>query len=73
MNNEEHKCLSRFRPLLRGNSPTSSGLILMETSVTKGEQSTQLVHVLKGDWISCPLPEGKRSFYMWSWGPLIMV
>jgi hypothetical protein len=35
----EHKSLPWSRPLLRGNSPTSSGLILMETSVAKGEYS----------------------------------
>jgi hypothetical protein len=27
------------------NSPTSNGLILMKTEVTKGEQSARLVHV----------------------------
>jgi hypothetical protein len=37
--NNEHKSLSWFRPVVGGNSPTSNGLILMETSVTKGEQS----------------------------------
>jgi hypothetical protein len=31
--NNEHKGLHWFKPLLRGNSPRSSGLILMETSV----------------------------------------
>jgi hypothetical protein len=43
--NNEHKDLSWFRPLLGDNSPTSSGLILKETSVTNGEQSAQLVRV----------------------------
>jgi hypothetical protein len=37
-------------------------LILMDTSVTKGDQSAQLVHVLKGVWISCLLPEGRSPF-----------
>jgi hypothetical protein len=46
--NNEHKSLSWFRLLLRGNSPTSNRLILMETSVTKGEQSARVVHMLMG-------------------------
>jgi hypothetical protein len=58
LTNNEHKCLSWFKPLLGGNSPTSSGLILMETSVIEGEHSAQLVCMLKGVWILCPLPEG---------------
>jgi hypothetical protein len=33
---------------LVGNSPTSSGLILMKTNVTKDEQNARLVHVLNG-------------------------
>jgi hypothetical protein len=43
--NEEHIDLSWFGPLCGGNSPTSSGLILIKTGVTKGEQIAQLVHV----------------------------
>jgi hypothetical protein len=35
--NNKHKSLSWFRSLLGGNNPMSSGLILMETSVTKGD------------------------------------
>jgi hypothetical protein len=37
--NEEHTNVSWFKHLRGGNSPTSSGLILMKTGVTKGEQS----------------------------------
>jgi hypothetical protein len=36
----------------------SSMMKLMKTCVTNGEQSARLVHVLKGVWISCRLPEG---------------
>jgi hypothetical protein len=36
----------------------SSGLILRETSVIEGEKSARVVHVLKGVWILCLLPEG---------------
>jgi hypothetical protein len=43
--NEEHIDLSWFGPLRGGNSPTFSGLILMKTGVTKGEQITQVVHM----------------------------
>jgi hypothetical protein len=43
--NKEHKGLSLFRPLLGGNSSRSSGLILMEIGVTKGEPSARLVCV----------------------------
>jgi hypothetical protein len=43
--NNGHKDLSWFKPLLESNSHMSSGLILMETSVTEDEQSTRLVHV----------------------------
>jgi hypothetical protein len=49
-------------PSLGGNSPTSSGLILMETCVTMGEQSASLVCVWKGSGSHVPLPEGQRSF-----------
>jgi hypothetical protein len=45
LTNNEHKSLSWFRPLLGGNSHTSSGLILMKMSVIKGEQSAQVVHM----------------------------
>jgi hypothetical protein len=45
-------------PSLRGNNHMSSGLILMETSVTKGEQSARLIHVLKGSGSRVPLAEG---------------
>jgi hypothetical protein len=43
--NEEHTDLSWFRTLHEGNSPTSSGLILIEICVTKGEHSAQLIRV----------------------------
>jgi hypothetical protein len=56
--NNEHKSLSWFRPLLGGNSPMSNGLILMKTSVIKGEQSARVVHMLKGSGSHVPLPEG---------------
>jgi hypothetical protein len=36
MNNEAHNDLSRFSPLLRDNSPTSSGLILKMNMCYKG-------------------------------------
>jgi hypothetical protein len=36
-----------FRPIFEINSPTSSRMILMKTSITMGEQSAQEVHVLK--------------------------
>jgi hypothetical protein len=49
------------------------GWYWVKTDVTRGEQSAQMVHVLKGVWISCPLSEGLESFYRWSWGPLTMV
>jgi hypothetical protein len=42
---EEYTNLSWFRPLHGGNSHTSSGFMLMETYVTKGEHSARLVHV----------------------------
>jgi hypothetical protein len=58
MNKKTHKNLSWFRPLLGGNSPMSSVLILKEISVTEGEQSAQIVHVLKGVWIWSPLSKG---------------
>jgi hypothetical protein len=44
----------------------------METSVTKGEQSAQLVH-MKGGLDLVPLPDGLRFLYRQSWGPLTMV
>jgi hypothetical protein len=33
----------------------------MKIGVTRGGQSVQLVHMLKGDRIPCPLPEGSAS------------
>jgi hypothetical protein len=38
LKNKEHKNLYWFRPLVKGNIPTSSGLILIEIGVIKGEQ-----------------------------------
>jgi hypothetical protein len=44
-NYKAHYSLSSFRPLLEGNSPTSSSLILKMNSGYNGdEQSTQEVH-----------------------------
>jgi hypothetical protein len=61
--------LSGFKPLRRGNSPKSSGLILSKISVIRGEQSAQKVCVLKRVWISCLLPEVLKSFLRRSWDP----
>jgi hypothetical protein len=35
----------------------------VKTCVTRGEQSARMVHMLKGVWISCLLPDGQESFY----------
>jgi hypothetical protein len=51
----------------------SSEMILKKTSVTRGEQSVGMVHMLKGVLISCLLLEGKVSFYRQSYGPRTMV
>jgi hypothetical protein len=45
-------------PSLEGNSPMSSRMVLMKTSVTRGEQGARLVRVLKGVWNSSPMPKG---------------
>jgi hypothetical protein len=72
MNNEQTQIYPSSGPSLEV-SPTSNRLILNETSVTVGEQSARVVHVLKGVWISCLLFEGKKSIYRQSWGPLTKV
>jgi hypothetical protein len=41
--------------------------------VVTGEQSVQMVHMLKGVWISCLLSKGYESFYRRSWGSPTMV
>jgi hypothetical protein len=43
--NKEHNDLSWFSLLFEGNSPTSSGLILMKIAVIKGKQSARLVYI----------------------------
>jgi hypothetical protein len=45
-----HNDQSWFKPLLGGNSPMSSGLILkMNRCYKRGEQRAQEVHVVKGE------------------------
>jgi hypothetical protein len=59
VNYEAHYDLSWFRPLLEGNSPTSSGLILKINRCYKGvSKRLRCSHGEKGKWISYPLPEG---------------
>jgi hypothetical protein len=58
-NYKAHGNLSWFRPLLRGNSPTSSGLILKMNWFYNGV-SRELTKFAwwRVKWISFPLPEG---------------
>jgi hypothetical protein len=59
VNYKAHYDLSWFRPLLKGNSPISSGLILkMNRGYNGGEQRAGEVHMVKGKMISYPLPKG---------------
>jgi hypothetical protein len=58
VNNIAHCDLSWFRPLLEGNSPTSNRMILKMKVLQRGEKSAREVHVVQGEWISCPLLEG---------------
>jgi hypothetical protein len=51
VNYKVHYDLSWFRPLQGGNSPMSSWL-------QWGEKRALEVHVVKGEMISYPLPEG---------------
>jgi hypothetical protein len=77
VNYKVHNDLSWFRPLLGGNSPTSSGLILKMNMCYKG-MSIELkkVHVVKAEMEIVPLPDNYRlvTFTLWSklhgqWGP----
>jgi hypothetical protein len=43
LTNKNTEDLSWFRPLGGGNSPTFSGLILIKTGITEGEQRARLV------------------------------
>jgi hypothetical protein len=47
-----------FRPLLRGNSSKSSGLILKMNRGYNEVSRARKVHVVKGKMISYPLPDG---------------
>jgi hypothetical protein len=49
MNYKAHNDLSWFRPLLGGNSLTSSGLILRMNKCYKGVSRAREVHVVKGE------------------------
>jgi hypothetical protein len=54
-----HYSLSWFRPLLYGNSPTSSGLILkMNNGHNGGKQNAREFHYVKGEMFLCLMPEG---------------
>jgi hypothetical protein len=50
--NKEHKNLSWFKLILRGNSPTFSGLILIKIYVTKGEHAESSTSSRVKVWIS---------------------
>jgi hypothetical protein len=50
--------LSFFRPLLGGNSPTSSSLILKMNKGYNRVSRAQEVRVMKGEMISYPLLKG---------------
>jgi hypothetical protein len=59
VNYKSHNDLSWFRPLLRGNNPTSSGMMLKVNRCYKGV-SIELEKFMwsRGKWVSYPLPEG---------------
>jgi hypothetical protein len=58
MNYKAHGDLSWFRPLLGGNSPTSSGLILKMNMCYKEVSRARDVHVMKEKMDLVPLAEG---------------
>jgi hypothetical protein len=59
VNYRSHYDLYCFRPLLGGNSPTYSGLILKMNKGYKGRTEISRSSCgERGKWISCPLPEG---------------
>jgi hypothetical protein len=59
VNYKAHIDLSCFRPLLGGNSPTSSGLILKMNMCYNGVgREHEKFMWRRGKWISYPLPEG---------------
>jgi hypothetical protein len=64
VNNEAHSCLSWFRPLLGGNRPTSSSLILKMNMCYKG--STKCSRSSRGEG-----GNGSHTPYLMSMGPFI--
>jgi hypothetical protein len=65
-NYKAHYSLSWFRPLLRGNSPTSSIFVLeKKSSVTKGVSwELKLLAKCKGEiFFASPYLKGKGAFY----------
>jgi hypothetical protein len=64
VNYKAHGDLSWFRPLLGGNSPTSSNLILKMNMCYKGcAKSSRSLHGEGGKWISSLLPKGYGAFH----------